>query len=181
METTLSCCTRRRVVRHSEQASTVGGGAAASAGTSRTRFDLQPTAPCVERRSVSVNTELSPSFIPTLPGHSYTDPTIFEQELTRIFEAYWFAAARTSDLDGPGSFRTVDVGRENVLIVRGRDKKLRAFLNVCRHRGARVCMEKSGTGQRKLQSGYPAWTYPLDGSLVAAEPHADGGRRPHAV
>ena len=60
------------------------------------------------------------------------------------------------------------MGRENVLIVRGRDRKLRAFLNVCRHRGARVCMEKSGTGQRKLQCGYHAWTYALDGSLVAA-------------
>ena len=114
---------------------------------------------------MSVNTELPPSFIPTLPGHSYTDATIFEQEQTKIFEAYWFAAARTSDFDGPGSFRTVDVGRENVLIVRGRDKKLRAFLNVCRHRGARVCMEKSGTGQRKLQCGYHAWTYALDGTL----------------
>ena len=71
-------------------------------------------------------------------------------------------------LKDPGSFETVDVGCENVLIVRGRDKKLRAFLNVCRHRGARVCMEKSGTGQRKLQCGYHAWTYSHDGTLVAA-------------
>ena len=55
-----------------------------------------------------------------------------------------------------------------MLVVRGRDKKLRAFLNVCRHRGARVCMEKEGTGQRKLQCGYHAWTYALDGALVAA-------------
>ena len=42
---------------------------------------------------MSVNTELPPSLIPTLPGHSYTDATIFEQEQTKIFEAYWFAAA----------------------------------------------------------------------------------------
>jgi glycine betaine catabolism A len=117
---------------------------------------------------VSVHTELPPSLIPTLPGRAYTDPTVFQQEQARIFEAYWFAAARTSDLEAPGSFQTVDVGRENVVIVRGRDKKLRAFLNVCRHRGARVCMEKSGTGQRKLQCGYHAWTYGLDGALVAA-------------
>jgi glycine betaine catabolism A len=117
---------------------------------------------------VSVRTELPPSLIPTLPGHSYTDPTIFEQEQARILEKYWFAAARTVDIEGPGSFRTVDVGRENVLLVRGRDRTLRAFLNVCRHRGARVCMEQSGTGRRKLQCGYHAWTYSLDGALVAA-------------
>jgi Rieske 2Fe-2S family protein len=117
---------------------------------------------------VSVHTDLSPSLIPTLPGRSYTDPTVFQQEQARIFETYWFAAARSADIDGPGSFRTVDVGRENVLIVRGRDRALRAFLNVCRHRGARVCMEQSGTGRRKLQCGYHAWTYSLDGALVAA-------------
>ncbi len=117
---------------------------------------------------MSVHTDLSPSLIPTLPGRSYTDPTVFQQEQAKIFETYWFAAARAADIDGPGSFRTVDVGRENVLIVRGRDRALRAFLNVCRHRGARVCMEQSGTGRRKLQCGYHAWTYSLDGALVAA-------------
>ena len=117
---------------------------------------------------MTVHTDLPPSFIPTLPGSAYTDPAVFAQEQEKIFEAYWFAAARTSEIATPGSFQTVDVGRENVLIVRGRDKKLRAFLNVCRHRGARVCMEKEGTGQRKLQCGYHAWTYALDGSLVAA-------------
>ena len=54
---------------------------------------------------MSVSTELPPSFIPTLPGHSYTDPTIFEQEQAKIFEAYWFAAARTSDLTVPARSR----------------------------------------------------------------------------
>ncbi len=117
---------------------------------------------------MSVHTDLPPSLIPTLPGRSYTDPTVFAQEQARIFETYWFAAARAADIDGPGSFRTVDVGRENVLIVRGRDRALRGFLNVCRHRGARVCMEQSGTARRKLQCGYHAWTYSLDGALVAA-------------
>ena len=111
---------------------------------------------------------LPPSLLPTLPGPSYTEPAVFAQEQERIFEAYWFAAARTADVASPGSFRTVDVGRENVLLVRGRDRTLRAFLNVCRHRGARVCMQQSGTGQRKLQCGYHAWTYALDGALVAA-------------
>jgi Rieske 2Fe-2S family protein len=113
-------------------------------------------------------THLPPSLMPTLPGPAYTDPLVFEQEQERIFEAHWFAAARAAEIVDPGSFKTVDVGRENVLLVRGRDRVLRAFLNVCRHRGARVCMQTSGTGQRKLQCGYHAWTYGLDGALVAA-------------
>jgi Rieske 2Fe-2S family protein len=117
---------------------------------------------------VSAPTVLPPSLLPTLPGHYYTDPAIFAQEQSKIFEARWFAAARTAEIDGPGAFRTVDVGRENVVLVRGRDRTLRAFLNVCRHRGARVCLDRSGTAQRTLQCGYHAWTYGLDGTLVAA-------------
>ena len=117
---------------------------------------------------MSVHTVLPPSLLPTLPGYSYTDPSVFEQEQARIFETHWFAAARTADIHGPGSFKTVDVGRENVLLVRDRDLTLHAFLNVCRHRGARVCMAESGTDLRRLQCGYHAWTYALDGSLVAA-------------
>ncbi|WP_219414690.1 aromatic ring-hydroxylating oxygenase subunit alpha [Pseudonocardia nigra] len=117
---------------------------------------------------MSAPTELSPSLISTLPGHSYTDPVIFAEEQEKIFEARWFAAARSAEIDGTGAFRTVDVGRENVVLVRGRDGQLRAFLNVCRHRGARVCMEQSGVAKRNLQCGYHAWTYGLDGKLVAA-------------
>jgi glycine betaine catabolism A len=117
---------------------------------------------------VSAPTDVSPSLISTLPGLSYTDPALFQQEQEKIFEARWIAAARSADLDGPGTFRTLDVGRENVILVRGRDGQLRAFLNVCRHRGARVCMEQSGVARRNIQCGYHAWTYGLDGKLVAA-------------
>jgi glycine betaine catabolism A len=117
---------------------------------------------------LSAPTDVSPSLISTLPGLSYTDPELFRQEQERIFEARWVAAVRSADLDGPGTFRTLDVGRENVIVVRGRDGLLRAFLNVCRHRGARVCMERSGVARRNIQCGYHAWTYGLDGKLVAA-------------
>ncbi|MDN5748151.1 MAG: aromatic ring-hydroxylating dioxygenase subunit alpha [Pseudonocardia sp.] len=97
-----------------------------------------------------------------------TDPAVFAQEQERIFEARWFAAVRSSDVGKPGAYRTVDVGRESVVVVRGRDGALRAFLNVCRHRGARLCMESAGETARNLQCGYHAWTYGLDGRLVAA-------------
>jgi Rieske 2Fe-2S family protein len=108
------------------------------------------------------------SLIPTLPGHYYTDPEIFAGEQARIFEEMWFCAAHVSDLPNPGSFRSVEVGRESVLIVRGRGGSLRAFLNICRHRGAKLCAEESGEVRRAFQCPYHAWTYGLDGKLIAA-------------
>lgn len=111
---------------------------------------------------------LPPSLIPTLPGHYYTDPAVFAREQARIFETMWFCAVRASDLPNPGSFRSVQVGRESVLVVRGRGGALRAFLNICRHRGAKLCTDDSGEVKRAFQCPYHAWTYGLDGKLVAA-------------
>jgi Rieske 2Fe-2S family protein len=109
-----------------------------------------------------------PSLIPTLAGHYYTDPDVFAREQQHIFEQMWFCAVRSADLAKPGAFSKVQVGRESVLVIRGRDGALRAFLNVCRHRGAQLCTEPSGEVKRNLQCPYHAWTYGLDGQLVAA-------------
>ncbi|MBM7414885.1 MULTISPECIES: aromatic ring-hydroxylating dioxygenase subunit alpha [Nocardiaceae] len=108
------------------------------------------------------------SLIPTLPGFWYTSAETFLAEQEHVFETMWFCAVRSADLAAPGAFRRVDVGRESVLVVRGRDGALRAFLNVCRHRGAQICTEESGQVKRNLQCPYHAWTYGLDGKLVAA-------------
>ncbi|MEU2362259.1 aromatic ring-hydroxylating dioxygenase subunit alpha [Streptomyces noursei] len=110
----------------------------------------------------------APSLIPTLPGRTYTDPDVFRQEQQALFERLWFCAVRSADLGRPGAFRTVRVGRESVLITRNRTGELRAFLNVCRHRGAQLCTAESGEVRRNLQCPYHAWTYDLDGRLVAA-------------
>ncbi|GAA0695534.1 aromatic ring-hydroxylating dioxygenase subunit alpha [Kitasatospora atroaurantiaca] len=114
------------------------------------------------------STELPASLIRTLPGSAYTDPQVFALEQEKIFEQMWFCAARASDLAAPGNFRTVQVGRESVLVTRSRDHSVRAFLNICRHRGARLCTEESGEVKRAFQCPYHAWTYGLDGKLVAA-------------
>ncbi|MGU3433437.1 aromatic ring-hydroxylating oxygenase subunit alpha [Actinomycetes bacterium M1A6_2h] len=108
------------------------------------------------------------SLIPTLGGEFYTSADTFAAEQERVFEAMWFCSVRSADLAGPGAFRRVTVGRESVLVVRGRDGALRAFLNVCRHRGAMICTEESGQVKRNLQCPYHAWTYGLDGKLIAA-------------
>ncbi|MFI7418725.1 aromatic ring-hydroxylating dioxygenase subunit alpha [Nonomuraea sp. NPDC049684] len=108
------------------------------------------------------------SLISTLPGRSYTDPALFAEEQAKIFESMWFCAVRAGDLPRPGAFRTVQVGAESVLVVRGRDGLLRAFLNVCRHRGARLCVEERGEVRRTIRCAYHAWSYDLDGRLAAA-------------
>ncbi len=111
---------------------------------------------------------LPESLIATLPGDHYTDPEIFRLEQERIFETMWFCVGRSSELAEPGAFRTVDVGRESILVTRSRDRTIRAFFNVCRHRGAKLCTEEAGAVKRAFQCPYHAWTYDLDGKLIAA-------------
>ncbi|HKT01011.1 MAG TPA: aromatic ring-hydroxylating dioxygenase subunit alpha [Rugosimonospora sp.] len=113
-------------------------------------------------------TELPPSLVATLPGRAYTDADLFAAEQRSVFEAMWYCAARAGDLAAPGAFRTVTVGRESVLLTRARDGAVHAFYNVCRHRGARICTEESGSVSRALRCPYHAWTYDLDGRLIAA-------------
>lgn len=111
---------------------------------------------------------MSPDLIPTLGGEYYCDPAIFAAEQEHIFERMWCCAARSAELADPGAFKRVQVGRESVLVVRGQDGELRAFLNICRHRGALLCTESEGQVKRHLRCPYHAWTYALDGKLVAA-------------
>ncbi|MCW2880781.1 MAG: 2Fe-2S ferredoxin [Sphaerisporangium sp.] len=108
------------------------------------------------------------SLLATLSGGLYTDEKVFALEQQRIFESMWFCVARAGDLPKPGAFRTVQVGRESVIVSRARDGSIRAFLNVCRHRGARLCTEESGEVRRAFQCAYHAWTYDLEGKLIAA-------------
>lgn len=110
----------------------------------------------------------SPTLIPTLAGSYYTDPAVFAREQEAIFSGDWLCVARSGDIAAPGQFQTVQAGRESVIVVRQRDGGLRAFLNVCRHRGARVCGDEPGQVSRYLRCPYHAWSYDLDGRLAAA-------------
>jgi Rieske 2Fe-2S family protein len=133
-------------------------------------LETLPDDPSTAGHVVSANVSRSDgrSLIPTLAGAYYTDPDVFAREQQFIFEQMWFCVVRSSDLAKPGAFQKVQVGRESVLVIRGRDGALRAFLNICRHRGAQLCTQPSGEIKRNLQCPYHAWTYGLDGQLVAA-------------
>jgi Rieske 2Fe-2S family protein len=103
----------------------------------------------------------------TLPGRFYHDPAIWQLEQERLFGRLWVCVGRADQIRATGRYRTVQVGDESVLVVRGEDGVLRAFLNVCRHRGAQLCPTAEGQ-TRTLQCRYHAWTYGLDGRLLRA-------------
>jgi carnitine monooxygenase subunit len=102
----------------------------------------------------------------TLPWSWYTDPAVLELERERIFRGSWQYVGRTDEVAEPDSYATTRAGQVPVVLVRDEEGTLRAFLNVCRHRGSLVC---EGSGKRAtLQCPYHAWTYGLDGRLLVA-------------
>jgi choline monooxygenase len=109
----------------------------------------------------------------TLPWSWYSDPAVLQLEQERIFRRSWQYVGRTDELPQRGSYVATRIGDVPVLLVRDEDGALRAFLNVCRHRGSLLC---DGTGTRAtIQCPYHAWTYALDGSLTAAPRLANEG------
>ncbi len=113
----------------------------------------------------------------TIPWSWYTDPAVLEIERERIFRRSWQYVARQDEVAESGSFVATRVGDVPVVLVRDEEGTLRAFLNVCRHRGSLVC---EGSGKRAtLQCPYHAWTYGLDGKLVAAPRFAREGGTDH--
>lgn len=101
----------------------------------------------------------------TLPPWCYTSPAFYERELERIFRRGWNFLGRADELPEPGDFATFELVGEPILVVRGRDGLLRAFVNSCRHRGSRL-LEGSGNC-RVISCPYHAWAYGLTGELVA--------------
>jgi len=106
----------------------------------------------------------------TLPWAWYADPDVLRREGARVFARSWQYVGHSGQVAEDGSFFASVAGQIPVVVTRARDGDLRAFVNVCRHRGHVVA---SGSGQREtLQCPYHAWTYGLDGTLRAA-PRSD--------
>ncbi|HET6617846.1 MAG TPA: aromatic ring-hydroxylating dioxygenase subunit alpha [Gemmatimonadota bacterium] len=104
----------------------------------------------------------------TLPGRYYTAPEIFAAEGERIFRRSWSCAWREDELACRGEYFLVSTAGEELIVVRGDDDAPRAFYNVCRHRGTRLCEAERGQLSRSIQCPYHAWTYALDGRLIGA-------------
>jgi phenylpropionate dioxygenase-like ring-hydroxylating dioxygenase large terminal subunit len=129
--------------------------------------------------------DLAPLIGQHLPGHAlgrefYTDPQIFERDMDRIIFRHWFCAAHASSVPRPGDFLVVNLGSESVIIVRTQDQEIRALLNVCRHRGSLICTARSGHAPAgRFTCPYHAWTYDLNGRLVAARQLPEAFDRDH--
>ena len=108
----------------------------------------------------------------TIPNTWYTSPEVERLERNAVFARSWQVVGRREQVASPGQFVTADVAGEPVLVIRGEDGTLRAFLNVCRHRAARLCSEECGT-VAKLRCHYHGWTYDLAGNLRGV-PEFDG-------
>jgi choline monooxygenase len=108
----------------------------------------------------------------TIPAAWYHDPALAEGERERVFGNTWLLAGRADQVEAPGSFFTIDLAGEPIVVVRDGEGVLRAFHNVCRHRGARVACEEQGRASR-LRCRYHGWTYDLAGRLRGT-PEFDG-------
>jgi len=117
------------------------------------------------------------------PGYAlsrefYCDAELFEREVRRLLLRHWHCAGHASQARAPGDFFTIEICGESLIIVRGHDRELRAFYNVCRHRGSRVCTESAGHARGGVfVCPYHAWSYGLDGRLRGARDMPEGFER----
>ena len=109
-------------------------------------------------------TDQAPATLP-IPIAAYPDPERYQREVDRVFRRLPLALALSIELPNPGSYRALKVMDVPVLLVRDKDGVARAFLNVCRHRGAQICQPGNGTAER-LVCPYHAWQYNLQGQLT---------------
>ncbi len=103
----------------------------------------------------------------SLPAWTYADPEFFEVEARRVMRPSWQVVCHLSDVPNVGDYHTLEYLGESVVVVRGQDNEVRAFTNVCRHRGARLVDGPSGCAvAKKLTCPYHAWSFDLEGKLV---------------
>lgn len=101
----------------------------------------------------------------SLPAWLYSDPEYFAVELKRLFRPSWQIVCHASDIAAAGDWHGLDYAGESIVVMRGADDAVRAFHNVCRHRGARILDGERGCAKR-IVCPYHAWTYAADGRLV---------------
>jgi phenylpropionate dioxygenase-like ring-hydroxylating dioxygenase large terminal subunit len=110
-----------------------------------------------------------------LPAWTYHSPALLELEKQELFRSHWQLACHVSDVPATGDFLTFDVADDRALIVRGDDGVVRAFHNLCRHRGSRVVAERQGRCRNALVCPFHGWVYNFDGTLRgAARPQSFG-------
>ena len=124
----------------------------------------RPAQKSVQEILASYNAKAPLAEAHTIPAPWYTDSRIAELERFNVFSRSWQFAARLEQVENPGQYVTTTVAGEPVVVVRGSDKKLRAFFNVCRHHAMTVMNEPYGHAPH-MRCPYHGWTYNLEGEL----------------
>ena len=104
----------------------------------------------------------------TLPGAVYTSEEVFRLEQQRLFTRQWLCVGREADIPAAGDYFLRQIAGSSVIFLRGKDAEVRAFYNVCRHRGSKLLDAASGTGLGRVLCPYHSWSYNLDGTLQNA-------------
>lgn len=112
--------------------------------------------------------------LPDIPAGRYTDQRFFALEQEHVWRKSWLLAAHIDELPEPGSFRLWDITGQPVLLIHGDEGTINAFYNTCRHRGAPVVTERSGS-KRRFVCPYHGWCYSREGELVAVRDPEDFG------
>jgi len=126
----------------------------------------------IEDILASYNDKAPLSEASTIPASWYVDPRIAELETNTVFSKTWQMVGRIDQVEKPGQFVSANVAGEPIVVVRGNDRVLRGFYNVCRHHAAAVVTETCGQASL-LHCPYHGWNYGLDGSLKGM-PEFDG-------
>ncbi|MBL9056057.1 MAG: aromatic ring-hydroxylating dioxygenase subunit alpha [Rhodobacteraceae bacterium] len=103
-----------------------------------------------------------------LPGWTYHSPEMFALEREKLFLTHWQIAGHVNDIPAPGDWLTFDMLGERAVVMRGADGVVRAFHNLCRHRGARVVDGDKGHCRGSIVCPFHGWVYNLDGTLRGA-------------
>ena len=107
-----------------------------------------------------------------LPNVAYVDEDFFAEETAKVFHGGWVCAGVGAEILNPGDLKPVELAGVSILLVRAKDGQIRAFHNVCSHRGVKLC-ETEMRGKRLMTCPYHAWAYDLDGNLRST-PHVGG-------
>ena len=110
----------------------------------------------------------------TLPADLYLSQEAYEEDIRLIFGRHWIYIGVEAEIPEPGDFFTAEIGKDSVIVVRDDDMSVRAFHNVCRHRGARLRQEPTGIIGGNLVCPYHEWTYNLRGELVHNQHMGEG-------
>ena len=109
----------------------------------------------------------------SIPGSRYTCREFMEKEWASMWTRVWLLLGREAELPEPGDWQMEPVGREEILMVRQQDHSIKAFYNVCQHRGNPLVDESKGSNPRRFVCRYHSWAFLPDGGLQFAPEKED--------